>query len=149
MINYYFFQFIKKKIGPDRTGPWTVPWGSGPWGLTVRRVQVFQIWTALDQTVRDRGPSGFEPDRTVFNTLVPTISKDITNYIIFLYHFHFLTPLFLCCHNHCLFSRFPKMDSFLHLYFSNNSLSIILIILCTTKIKIVNIYISSLHHCKI
>jgi hypothetical protein len=24
MINYYFFQFIKKN-GPDRTGPWTVP----------------------------------------------------------------------------------------------------------------------------
>jgi hypothetical protein len=60
MINYYFFQFIKKKFW---TGPWTVPWGSGHRGPTVGRVRVFRIWTAFDRTVRDRGPSGFGPDR--------------------------------------------------------------------------------------
>jgi hypothetical protein len=71
MINYCFFQFIKKKIwtGPDR------PVGVRPRGPTVGRVRVFRIWTALDRTVRnvrdrgpwtvqDRGPSGFEPART-------------------------------------------------------------------------------------
>jgi hypothetical protein len=49
----------------DRPGP------SGPQGPTVGRVRVFRILTALDRTVRDRGPwtmrdrgpSGFEPDR--------------------------------------------------------------------------------------
>jgi hypothetical protein len=82
MINYYFFQFIKKNFGPDRTEPWTVPWGSGPQGPTVGRVRVFRIWTALDRTVRtvrDRGPSGFEPDRPGPDRVQYSTSEQLMN----------------------------------------------------------------------
>jgi hypothetical protein len=80
MINYYFFQFIKKKFGPDRG-----PSRGGP-ALGGQRWDGFGFfefgppWTGLCgpcETV-DRGPCGTVdrpgldrtgPDRTVFNTL--------------------------------------------------------------------------------
>jgi hypothetical protein len=92
MINYYFFQFIKKKNldrtvdrGPSRGdgfrffefGPrWTGPCGTVD-RPTVGRIRVFRIWTGPYGTV-DRGPYGTvnrpglnqtDPDRTDFNTL--------------------------------------------------------------------------------
>jgi hypothetical protein len=83
MINYYFFQFIKKKIGPDRTGPdrgpWTVPDRPAPGGQRWDGFGFFEFgppWTGPCGpcgTVDRPGLDRTGPDRTVFNTLVPTI----------------------------------------------------------------------------
>jgi hypothetical protein len=65
MINYYFFQFIKKKIwtGPDRPVGVRPPGGQRWDGFDF--FEFGPPWTGpfgLCGTV-DRGPSGFGPDR--------------------------------------------------------------------------------------
>jgi hypothetical protein len=75
MINYYFFQFIKKKI---RTGPWTVtsrPVGVRPPGANCGTGLVFSNLDRLGPnrvdrrpwTVRDCGLSRFGPDRLQYS----------------------------------------------------------------------------------
>jgi hypothetical protein len=74
MINYYFFQLIKKnRTRPCPSRRVRPPGANGEW------VRFFLIWTAYNRpvwTVRDREPytrdhepSGFGPDRTVFKSL--------------------------------------------------------------------------------
>jgi hypothetical protein len=92
MINYYFFQFIKKKKCV-RTGPWTVPsrGGPAPPGANSGTCSVFSNLDGLGParvdragpwTVRNREPYGTVdrpsldrtgPDRTVFNALNVTL----------------------------------------------------------------------------
>jgi hypothetical protein len=79
MINYYFFQFIKKNS--DQTGPWTVPSrpvGVRPPGANGGTSSVFSNLDRLGSDRVDRGPFGTVnrpgldrtgPDRTVLNTL--------------------------------------------------------------------------------
>jgi hypothetical protein len=54
MINYYFFQFIKKNFEPDRTGPWTV--SSRPVGVRTPGANsgTGSIFSNLDRLGLDR-----------------------------------------------------------------------------------------------
>jgi hypothetical protein len=66
MINYNFFQFIKKKFGPDRpvgVRPPRANGGTGSGFSNLDRLGPDRADRAGPWTVRDRGPSGFGPDR--------------------------------------------------------------------------------------
>jgi hypothetical protein len=67
MINYYISQFIKKNFGPDLTVDRPVPsrGGPAPGGQRWDRFSFFKFGPSKTGpwTVRDRGLSGFGPDR--------------------------------------------------------------------------------------
>jgi hypothetical protein len=74
MINYYFFQFIKKIFGPDRTvdRPGPSCGGPAPGGQRWDGFGFFEFgppWTGPCGTVDRPGLDRTGPDRTVFNTL--------------------------------------------------------------------------------
>jgi hypothetical protein len=56
MINYYFFQFIKKNFGPDRGS--SRPVGVRPPGANGGTGSVFSNFNRLGPNRMDRGPCG-------------------------------------------------------------------------------------------